>query len=476
MVSGSRFYFAASPLAGATLGFVSMPLMTWTLPSQTIAQYGLFQYACSVALLIVTCGLDQVFLRELNTTASTGALLRRCLVPCACIFALLCLACWAASGPIARQFSPMDAAWLSTAFCVNVALLTLHRFGAQKARLSDQGAHYFAAELLLKLPLALLLVAALVTSETPTSTSPFMAALLGTGLGACVLLWRNRRLVWSVFTAPAEPRLSGILQLLAFGLPLAIAGVMYWTLASAGAYVLQATHGADATAGYVVATSLSNAAAIGQAMFSLMWLPVVYRQLDKGVRPTEIAEAARKTMLGAAVVYIALVALVHSAQHLLGEGFRAVAPIAAALCVMPVLYTVSEVTFIGLMITRRSSAAMVATGVALVVGVACNLFLTPALGATGAALSVVVSAQAFMTARTEASALVWRPIARARVYFGSVSVAAAGAASVLLPPDRAWLALAALAPYLCIERRLAALLLVQLLQHGHNSLRLLTGR
>lgn len=454
MKVSDRVLFALSPLASAALAFFAVPLMTWTMPSQAIAQFGLFQYASTLMLLLITCGLDQAFLREMASTKSTGALLRRALLPCAAIWLCTALILVFSGSTLATRVFHETSGWLISLLLVNVGLLAVHRFGAQYARMNSQGAIYLAAEIALRLPLLICLIATAFSSSPDDDTAPLLWLVVGTFVAACSLIFRNTPLWTRVFRESADDSVPTTKSLLKFGAPLAIAGVLYWGMGNVGAYAIQLTHGAADTARFVVAGSIANVATIGQTVFSLLWLPLIYKRIDAGLDSEYIALSARKICLAAVVVFVFASLGIHCMQYLLGVKYRNVAPLATALCVLPALYTISEVTFIGLMVTRRGITAMCATCLAFVVSAIANLLLTARFGVIGATVSVGISAFVFFATRTELAGMVWERIPRKSVYFGAISIAVTGMTSSMLPNGWSIAALLLTIPYILSEFRI----------------------
>jgi O-antigen/teichoic acid export membrane protein len=453
----SPVLFAVAPLASAALAFVMVPLMTWTMPVTTIASFGLFQYASAVLQIVVTLGLDQAFLRAISRSQAPSVLLRTCLIPSTAMMFLVGGVSWAISAtPRAANIFGADSEWVLPMLCINVFILMIHRFGAQQTRMDEKGgAPYLLAELLLRIPLLTLLCFLALQQAVASPQWLYLAMIFGAALAATVHIVFNQKTWIGMRIAKPTDGEQSTSQLLAFGVPLAVAGSLYWAMANIGVYVTQWLHGPAAAAQLVVAVSIANVAAIGQAMFSLLWLPVIYRRMDTELTADFIGDTAERVCVGAAYFYGITFAVVHGVQYLLGPSFRDVGSLAAAVCVLPVLYTVSEVTFVGLMVNRNSGMALLATCLGLLTAIAATALLTSSHGASGAASAVSISALAFFFARSELAARAWQPIPRTRVYFGAASIAAAGAAAPLLPQTTSLATLLLLLPYLWLEKGVA---------------------
>jgi O-antigen/teichoic acid export membrane protein len=456
--------FAASPMLNAGLAFLTVPLLTWTMQAEAIAKFGLFQYSSSVLLIFVTLGLDQAFLRSINSTRALSALLRKCLTPVVAMLVIVGVAAGLVpETKFATNLYGSNAGWIILMLWINVVFLTVHRFGAQETRMDPHGGFSFLmADLLMRIPLLVMLGTLVTLQKQVPLYWIFLATIVGAALSAGVLVFRNRT-TWTgdhhKFSIEGEQTTT---QLVQFGAPLAVAGLMFWSIGNTGVYLTQWVHGPIEAAKLVVATSLANMAAIGQAMFSLLWLPKVYRNIDTNLRPQDIELAAHRTCVGATMVYAVVVVSLHGAQYLLGEQYRNIAPQAAALCVLPVLFCISEVTMIGLMVKRRAMMALGATASGLATSAFANLLLTIPLGGLGACMALTLSAFAFLAARTEFAGRVWQPIRRRKVYFGAALITAVGFTAPLVPATVGPITLLLLLPYLLFEKKIVLQLLSNL--------------
>lgn len=452
----SPLLFAATPLLSAAIGFFTIPLLTWSMPTQVIAQFGLFQYASSALLIIMTCGFDQAFLRELAGQREPIDLLRKALMPCFFIFGILIiiLISWTVLGNEVHLFGT-DSTWLTPLLLAVGGLLILQRFGAQQTRMNPNGGLAFLlAELALRMPLMITLVIVYAYSKQGYEFSPFVAVVVGAAFSAIILIAYNYKTWIRILKFKEIDANISTKQLFKFGMPLALAGLLYWFIGNTGPYMLQLLHGDAETARLVVAISIANIATIGQSMFSLIWLPFIYKEIEKGLVPEKLAQVGREVCMGAVFFYIIVVAVLHILQNLLGSEYRSIAPFAAALCVLPVIYTISEVTFVGLMEVRKSGAAFTATLLTFLSSLILNIALVPFYGVAGASIAISISAFVFLLMRTEFSVFYWKPFVRKNIYLGSLSIMLVGVISPWMPSYLGPVALLLLLPYLLVERKI----------------------
>jgi polysaccharide biosynthesis family protein len=82
----------------------------------------------------------------------------------------------------------------------------------------------------------------------------------------------------------------------------------------------------------------------------------------------------------------------------------------------PLLYTMTEVTGIGINVSRKTWLVTVISVIALAANFALCRLLVPAFGAKGAAASMAVSFWLYFALKTEASVLLWQKLPRTKIY------------------------------------------------------------
>jgi O-antigen/teichoic acid export membrane protein len=97
----------------------------------------------------------------------------------------------------------------------------------------------------------------------------------------------------------------------------------------------------------------------------------------------------------------------------------------------PLFYLLSEVTVVGIGITKKTAYALVAPTGALVVNIVGNMVLIPEFGAAGAAASTSIAFFVFFVIRTEVSAYLWKMSNRRSLYTYSIICVSGSVASAL---------------------------------------------
>ena len=204
--------------------------------------------------------------------------------------------------------------------------------------------------------------------------------------------------------------------MLHFGLPLIVGGAAFWGLTSLDRVLLSRWSSYSELAVYSVSVSFAAAATIFQSVFSTVWAPTVYKWASKDEGHDKVIMVNRYVLLFVTVIFCAAGLLSWIVPFLLPVEYAQVQWILVACLAYPLFYTLSETTVVGIGIARKSTYAMLACILALLVSLFCNYLLIPKYGASGAASSTAIAFWVFLVLRTEFTIRVWKPLPRVALY------------------------------------------------------------
>jgi O-antigen/teichoic acid export membrane protein len=423
--------FAMGPALTALIGLLSVPLMAWIYSPEDVARFGLFQLAINSVLLIATLGLDQAFVREYNEAGDRYQLLKNCLVPCLAIVSLLAVALLACIQPFTEELYSSTDIRLGLLTVGTTFLLCVHRFSGLLIRMSGRGLLYSTADLATKLTQLGMMLAAAQIQTLRHAAFLMLAYMLSFAVGIAILAFPERSTWRQAMAARVDPH--ALKHLLAFGAPLVASGLAYWALTAAGSLAIKWVSTLGELAKYSVALSISNAALLLQAVFVLIWTPVVYRWIADGTQLHMLDTVARRLMGFVCLIFSLAGLACGFVNQLLPDHYSQLGQLLPGCLVLPLLYTVSEVTGVGIAATRRTSLSVVVSLSALSVCILINLLLTPQFGAAGATAASAGAGLAFFVTRSELSARIWRSLPRCKLYLCAALLTGASAMPAFWP-------------------------------------------
>jgi len=250
-------------------------------------------------------------------------------------------------------------------------------------------------------------------------------------------------------------RWSEVTSLLSYGLPLALSGLAYWGLTATSTFSLRHWSNLEELAIYSVTSSFAGAALIFQSIFATIWAPTVYKWAAQGVDMKKVDDIARHALLIACLIFGTVGLFSGLVDYILPSHYNQVKFLLAAAVAPSLLYTVSEITTVGIGISRRTGWAVCITLTAVIANFGMNWWLVPQLGASGAVISNAAAYFVFFVLRTEVSAALWRQFHRLRLYLllslMIVPASIIAATAELLPSfyPLAWLLLLGIATAAC---------------------------
>lgn len=407
--------YALGPLGSAAVGIVSLPLISWYYPAEDIGRIVLLQTVAALTLTLAGLGLDQAYIREYHAAGDKAALFKAVLLPPLLIAAVFCGAVllWRPSWPSETVLETENGA-LGLLCLVFFAGTLLARYFALILRMQDKAFSFSISQLAPKV-LILLFVLLYVAAALPTNTFTLVSAYtLAQVLTVLVLVWQTRRELKAAAAAPLPvPLLKTALH---YGAPLALGGLAYWGFTSIDRFLLKELAGLSELGVYSMAVSFGAVALIFQNIFSVIWAPMVFKWVKENTNLDKIG-GITESMTDLITALICVVGICSPlVTWILPEKYAPVQFILLSSMLFPLLYTLTEVTGIGINVSRKTWLVTVFSTVALLANAALLYALVPVSGARGAAVSTAVSFWIFSVLKTEASVRLWLPLPRAKLY------------------------------------------------------------
>lgn len=415
MKASQIFAFAVGPAANALLGLATLPLITWLFSPDDVGRLSMLNVAVSFCLLFCSLGLDQAYVREYHAETHRGGLLKSALLPGILVLLLLFSGLSLNPGSLAYLVLGERDTVLSGVIMAALFSAFLNRFLSLILRMQTRGMAYSLSQLMPRLMMLLLVLGYSIFSTRFTLSQ--LVAAWGAGLiMTTVLLAGSTRSEWmtAFHSPPAKVRLR---EMFLFGLPLIPGGLAFWGASTIDRVFVRTYAGFEELAIFSVAISFAGVAGIIQSIFSTVWSPLIYRHADTPDKAAEIVARMTQWMTVIIVSLFCLVGLLSGiVPYVLPSAYSGVEYIIVACLGFPLLLTLSEVTSVGIGLTRKTLFLMVASGLTLFINVVLNIALVPTAGAGGAAAATCLSFWVFFVIRTELSVRIWRKTTRYEAY------------------------------------------------------------
>lgn len=406
--------FALGPLGAALLSFLTLPTLTWFVPVEDVGRAAMMQVLITFSFVISSFGLDQAFVREYYDVTNKGELFKTAFLP-----GFIFLVCFSALGLIffkevgASYFSLNDASLVYLgAACVLINFA--NSFLSHALRMKGEALAY---SLTLVLPKATFLTVILLGffSEYPAGFGFLLFAQGLALLSAFILLaCFTKDMIRESFSS--ELSFPLFKELLIFGFPLVFGSIAYWALTMFDRLALSWWSSLTEVGIYSVGISFAAVGILFQSIFSVVWSPTVYKWASTGEDLSKVDTVVQHATAFVVFSFVTIGLFSFVVAYFLPSAYQLVQYIIVACLGLPLLYTLSETTVVGVHLKKRTRLAMLAPMAALPVNIILAYLLIPLYGAAGAAVSTSTAMFIFLVVRTEMSILAWRVFPRAKLY------------------------------------------------------------
>ncbi|WP_244266277.1 lipopolysaccharide biosynthesis protein [Listeria rocourtiae] len=176
-------------------------------------------------------------------------------------------------------------------------------------------------------------------------------------------------------------------RLAKFGLPIAVATVIYSLFVIIDKLFLRYFCNFDELGLYTAAFKIASALLILQTTFSNFWIPTAYEWYKKQKPMRYFKLVSDSIMFLIAILFMGLLLFKGVILMVLSPEYSQAQYIFPFLCFYPLMMTVSDTTNLGIVFLKRSSLNILVSVIALGVAIGLNFLLVPTYGAIGASVA-----------------------------------------------------------------------------------------
>lgn len=406
--------YASGSAAGALLSFVTLPALAWSFSQADVGKLVMLQVVCSLVAIVFSLGLDQAYVREFHEVEHKTALAKVCLLPGLLLLTLFCLLVLIFQQSLSPFFLGSNNSVYFMLAVIGCFVLYFERFFSVFIRMQEWATAFSVTKVMPKLFFLAFVIAAYFYLQLQQLQLLLTVQVFCWFVAVTVMAVFLRRILKSVFHATVATNRLG--SLLSFGLPLVLNGIAFWGLTYVDRLML-AQYASFAEVGlYAIAAGFAGVAMLFQQIFATVWHPTIYRWVSEGVQIERVTNISAVLQLFSFLLIALVGCFSWLLTYFLPQDYLAIEFIIVACMVQPLFLMISEVSGIGISVSRVTKLLPVITIAALLGNVALNLWLIPLYGAAGAAAATAVSTALYLLFKTELSWRVWRNQPKARLY------------------------------------------------------------
>lgn len=380
--------FSIGSFAVLILGFISQPIITRIISPIEMGKFSMFNTVLSLIMVFIIMGLDQAYGRFFYEQDEVG-LFRFCIkIPIlSCIFVCIILSVFYKDVTKYLVGEPS----LLCMFMIVAFLFgnVIYSFQLLYVRMGQQAKKYSLYTVLLKV-LYLLFIIVIYQFMKDNYMILVIATIFSYYCVIAVAYYCDRKFYHQVLGS--DKKEIPVKKILKYSIPLILTTALSWLFQSVDKIMIKTFAGYGEVGIYAGAITIVNMLNAVQSMFTTFWVPTAFehyvKQPDDKVFYEKINEIVTLVMLIGATVLISCKDIL---AYILGAAYSDSTKVFPFLVFMPIMYTISETTVIGINFKEKTNFHIIITLISAITNCLGNYFMVPIWGAKGAAISTGVS-------------------------------------------------------------------------------------
>lgn len=396
-------YFYGSGV-GLIIGLITTIISTRLLSPEDFGKASMFTLAVNVLMIFIIFGTDQAFVRFFYEEEEylRGKLLFNSMKLPILLLLIVLLFLFIFRDLIMVFLFDDNNPIVFSVLIISIVFQAIYRFAVLVIRMQQKGHLYSLMEILNKsfnLFLLVILYYLMGSQYEILIYSTSITLLIVTGIS--ILLEKK---FWNPFSSRTSNTRHSQRDIIQFSYPLVLTTLITWLFQSFDKIALRQWSDFEDLGLFSAAFRIVALLNVVQATFTTFWTPVCYEHYEKHPDDREFFSKTSK-IIGFIMFLLAVITILFKdiIVMLLGSDYKEAAVIMPFLIFMPMLYTLSETTVIGLNFSKKTKWHILISAVACISNIIGNVALVPFYGAAGAAVSTGLSFVIFFVLRTQLS-------------------------------------------------------------------------
>ncbi len=391
--------FSIGTFLGAGVYILALPILTRIFMPDAFGKAGMFILLVNFLGLLLTLGFDQVFIREYDFKKENIWVFKECLNPSIVITIISVIGIGLLYKEVSLfLFSRVDK-FSIIILIFSIILTVLNRFSLQLIRMKQLG-YLYSIIIFFQKSLEVLTSIAMSKWLMNTSYVILIFSYMITNFIMLIIGIFSQREVWlRDFKLVSYIKFKHHFE---YGVPIMVAALISWIFQSMDKVMLRYYLGTEAVGIYTAGFKIVGVLTIIQSAFVSYWTPLTFEKYrtDKNCK-TFFINMNKIVTLGMSLMLIVAYLGRNYLILILGSSYRTTGELLPYLLIVPVAYTISETTVIGINFMKRSKFHIWIAMVVSTFNILGNCLLIPKFSVKGAAISTAISYIIFLILRTE---------------------------------------------------------------------------
>lgn len=396
--------FSLGSIIGAIVNFITTPTIAYFITPEEYGRASMYTVALSIIQLVIFLGMDQAYGKKYYEADDKSRLFVNAITP-SVVLVILCEIFLVLMGKKVGVwlFGSSNENVCMYALMLVVPALVVEKFYLLSIRMSQRGKMYSAMTVLLKLLTLITTVSLFLIYERS-----FRSVIIGSTVAQIVyafvlcIVQKNEVIIDIRWVEWNE-----IKDLLKFGLPLVPTVIIGWVLTGMDKVMLRTLSTYNQLGLYGIAAKVAGLLTIIQTCFTTFWVPLAYQWNSEKVSNKYFIKVSRLVSFSMSIVFATILLLKDMVFMIFPDNYRSASNILPFLLFTPIMYTISEVTVMGIYFNGRTGWTIWVSVISATINLVLNRLLIPVLGPIGAALATGFSYIVFFWSRTMFSRRLW---------------------------------------------------------------------
>ncbi|MBC1435065.1 oligosaccharide flippase family protein [Listeria rocourtiae] len=401
------FYFTLGPIAGALVSFITIPLTTYFVSPEEYGKASMFILVQTLLTAYLYLGFDQAYAREYHEQSDKRYLIQNAIfIPLLVATGLSSLFLLFRADFADFIFYDAEAVVPIILLCVSMFTLIFERFFLLSIRMKEQAALYSLLTFVIKVFILVATLAFILSGKRDFSVIIY-GTLIGQIVGDLLIIAFCARLL-SLKHFSLDRKL--IKKLWVFGFPVFIAFSIEAIFNTSDRFIIGFFSNYAELGLYTAAFKIASLLKIMQSSFTSFWIPMAYRWQKEQKQMAYFQFVADGVTASFACVFLLILLCKNAVSLVFTTAYADMIYIFPFLCFVPILYTISETTTLGIVFSRKTYLNIYVSIGAVLTNIILAVSLVPTFGAKGAALSIGISYFIYYFLRTILSNKQWEGI------------------------------------------------------------------
>lgn len=397
-------FFSLGPVVSAAVSFITIPITTFFISPAEYGKASMFLLVQTIITTFLYFGLDQAYTREYYEQKDRKNLIQNAMVLPFLSATIASLVLLTEAHQISKWLLHDENEILPVMLlCINTYSLIFERFFLLSIRMEEKALCYSIYTIFIRLAV-LIVILVIMLAGVRNYLVIVNGTLIGQILADLFIIIACRQLL-SIKNFRLDINL--IRKLCAFGLPIFIAFFIETIFNITDRFMLNVFSNYKEIGLYTTALKIASLLKIVQTSFTSFWIPTAYRWHNENRSISQFQLVSDSITFLFCFLFIILLLMKNIFRVFFTNDYQEIIYIFPFLCFLPMLYTISETTTLGIVFSRKTSLNIYVSVAALCVNFFLAFVLIPQWGARGASVGLGLSYLAYYLMRTSLSNRYW---------------------------------------------------------------------